>query len=345
MERPNFIPLKRRFNILSSPPSSDDEGDFSSEPTFAPPPPYKQQAVSGAVDSEVRAVADGYNRTTGRGKTTRIPGVRSFNNWVKGILINAYCPEGAAVLDICGGRGGDLHKFRQRNISFLVLADNAEESVVEAERRYQECNIPFPAYFICEDCLGVDICRGLPQGVCFDLVNCQFALHYSFRNEESARTLLANVSSRLRPGSYFIGTTVDDRAFLERLRMARGARHFGNSLYRVSDISFECENFADFGSEYTFYLEESIPSIKEYLVPFGTLERLAREYGLRLVCRERFSSELQGKFKVEAKMPTMGREEWEICSLYCVFVFVKVPAFGAQGKVALGEKDIKVGTK
>lgn len=333
-----FIPLKKRFNIPSSPPSSDDENDFPPEPTFVPPPPYKQQAV----DESVREVAGKYNKTTGRGETSRISGVRNFNNWIKSMLINTFCPEGAFVLDICGGRGGDLHKFNKRKISFLVLADNAEESVKEAENRYTSGVFSWGAYFICEDCLGVDICKKLPPNITFDLVNCQFALHYSFRNENSARTLLSNVSSRLRPGCHFIGTTVDDVEFMRRYGMAQG-RSFGNSLYRVADINFDKSRELGFGCEYSFFLEEAIPDIKEYFVPFDKLTRLAREYDLELVYKYNFSYDFNLlKFNTDHKPPPrLQRDEREICNLYCIFVFKKAALTRTRGKVPLSENDIR----
>ena len=46
----------------------------------------------------------------------------------------------------------------------------------------------------------------LPKELEFDLVSCQFALHYSFETENKAENLLFNVSNKLRPGGYFIGT-------------------------------------------------------------------------------------------------------------------------------------------
>jgi mRNA (guanine-N7-)-methyltransferase len=42
-----------------------------------------------------------------------------------------------------------------------------------------------------------------------DLVSCQFAIHYSFESLPQAEQMLANVSSNLQPGGYFIGTTTD----------------------------------------------------------------------------------------------------------------------------------------
>ncbi|KIH48891.1 hypothetical protein ANCDUO_21037 [Ancylostoma duodenale] len=43
----------------------------------------------------------------------------------------------------------------------------------------------------------------------FDLVSCQFALHYSFIDEQSARTFLRNATETLRPGGFLIGTLPD----------------------------------------------------------------------------------------------------------------------------------------
>jgi SAM-dependent methyltransferase len=40
----------------------------------------------------------------------------------------------------------------------------------------------------------------------FDVVSCQFALHYAFASEAAARCLLHNVVARLRPGGVFCGT-------------------------------------------------------------------------------------------------------------------------------------------
>jgi mRNA (guanine-N7-)-methyltransferase len=50
-----------------------------------------------------------------------IIGLRRFNNWVKSVLIGSYVREGDIVLDICGGKGGDMPKWTHGRISHLVL--------------------------------------------------------------------------------------------------------------------------------------------------------------------------------------------------------------------------------
>jgi hypothetical protein len=55
-------------------------------------------------------------------KQSKIIQLRSFNNWVKATLISEHCKPHSSVLDICGGKGGDLRKWKIANVSHLVLA-------------------------------------------------------------------------------------------------------------------------------------------------------------------------------------------------------------------------------
>ena len=43
----------------------------------------------------------------------------------------------------------------------------------------------------------------------FHLSSCQFSLHYSFEKYERAHMMLRNACENLRPGGFFIGTTID----------------------------------------------------------------------------------------------------------------------------------------
>ena len=51
--------------------------------------------------------------------------MRNFNNWVKSVLIRIHLDEigpNADVLDLCCGKGGDLLKWKEGGISYLVGA-------------------------------------------------------------------------------------------------------------------------------------------------------------------------------------------------------------------------------
>ena len=48
--------------------------------------------------------------------------MRSFNNWVKSVLIRSYLGPSSTVLDLCCGKGGDLNKWKEGRIKYLVCA-------------------------------------------------------------------------------------------------------------------------------------------------------------------------------------------------------------------------------
>ena len=52
----------------------------------------------------------------------------------------------------------------------------------------------------------------------FDIVSCQFAMHYAFESEIKMRGFMANVYEALRVGGVFIGTVLDGQAVFDLLR-------------------------------------------------------------------------------------------------------------------------------
>lgn len=118
--------------------------------------------------------------------------------------------------DIGCGKGGDLLKWSKAHIDHYVGVDIAETSVEQAKSRYNENKNRnhrgrlYTADFHAADCTKVNL-ETLYKGkkMTFDIVTCQFAFHYCFESLEQADMMLTNISNRLRPGGFFIGTTTD----------------------------------------------------------------------------------------------------------------------------------------
>lgn len=93
----------------------------------------------------------------------------------------------------------------------------------------------FGAQFMVADCFQQDLVphfkKTTPK---FDLVSCQFALHYSFQSRERAEMAIHNIASHLKPGGKFIGTIPDANVLTKKLRNEPGSKmDFGNSVTRV----------------------------------------------------------------------------------------------------------------
>ena len=298
-------------------------------------------------------------------KASRIIFLRSFNNWVKASMINKYCRKlgkGVAVLELCCGKGGDLDKYFMNNIKLFVGADISKESLKNAMDRLEKIknekykdNFRIKCIFIKDDLSSPDnrFLEKINKNYYFDLVSCQFALHYHFQNEKRLNAFLTNVSSRLCEGGYFIGTIIEDNVIVKRLRNRKNITEnkylkekftFGNEYYSVkfSQKHFDVKN-GPFGIKYGFYLEDSIDNrdeegkikyVEEYLIVFNEFVELCKKYDLYLVEKENFTKFYSDYVKIEQFKRLSERmlkdlnnvnikQQWEIIQLYMVFAFRK----------------------
>ena len=115
------------------------------------------------------------------------------------------------MLVVCALQGGDLKKYASAGIGHYVCADHASGSVRDAVDRYNGSHCDFPAQFIAADCHRVLLSRSYAPQCWFDLVSCQFALHYSFETRDTASQFMWNVAERLLPGGHFIATLPDSQ--------------------------------------------------------------------------------------------------------------------------------------
>lgn len=279
--------------------------------------------------------------------------LRNFNNAIKYMLIDKYAKGGDVVLELGCGKGGDLRKYGAANISQFIGVDISNASIQEAHKRYQSMkNLSFQVILITGDCFGESLGVAVePFPDCkfpCDLVSVQFCLHYAFETEEKARRALFNVSKSLKIGGHFFGTLPDSefiRYKLNKFDKTVEKPSWGNSIYKVT---FENNEYAKndhefpspFGQMYTYWLEDAIDNVPEYVVPFETLRSLADEYGLELEMQmpfnkffvqeiphwiERFSPRMrEGLQRSDGKYGVEGDEKEAASYFYTVFAFRKV---------------------
>ncbi|GMT28611.1 hypothetical protein PFISCL1PPCAC_19908, partial [Pristionchus fissidentatus] len=256
-------------------------------------------------------VASHYNAVKQTGieerKNSRIFHLRNINNWMKSCLINGAVDmlrkEGMReprILDLACGKGGDLRKWSIARAKSVVMADLAGVSVDQAKGRHEEMraregNGIFPAQFITVDCCNNDLLPLIdPSFLPIDLVSCQFAFHYSFVNESSARTMLRNAVSSLREGGLFIGTLPDAERIVWTARTSGNSDNkWENGVCSVHyDSSTPLDNPPLFGAKFHFSLDEQV-NCPEFLAYFPLLVKLAEEEGMELVWEKRFPDACQ----------------------------------------------------
>ncbi|KZT74131.1 hypothetical protein DAEQUDRAFT_702380 [Daedalea quercina L-15889] len=301
-----------------------EDGDLKRDRSVKPEEDDDEERRKRRRTGDVAVVVEHYNARPDVGVSQRqespIIGLKSFNNWVKSVLITRFAHPALAespvspaeaegmgrgrpgerpggvkgrVLDMGCGKGGDLTKWAKARIKEYVGVDIAAISVDQARLRHASLRGPrFTASFFALDCYEHLLRDRLPPAALarpFDAVSMQFCMHYAFESEKKARCMLRNVSENLRPGGTFIGTIPDAGQLLERLdALPKDAKDlsFGNSVYT---IRFEDRTQRPlFGHRYWFFLKDAVDDVPEYVVHWDKFVQLAAEYGLHPIYKEEF---------------------------------------------------------
>jgi len=327
-------------------------------PSYEPPddrPLAKKSRDAGLV-------MDHYNARPNVGidqrRVSRIIGLRNFNNWIKSVLITRFAHPALAssaiadggngrrrgkVLELGCGKGGDLNKWSKARIKEYVAFDVAAVSVDQARSRWETLprSSRFDATFSALDCYAEPLNHGvLPAKLAdpFDVVSMQFCMHYAFESEAKARCMLQNATSWLRPGGILVGTIPNAEQLLMRLDQIPAdtpGLSYGNSVY---SIKFETRDSRPlYGHRYSFFLQDAVEDVPEYIVRWENFIRLAEEYNLYPVYKKEFHevfeefqehkefrSLLQKMNVVDANGETeMDEDQWEAANIYIAFAMQK----------------------
>lgn len=266
--------------------------------------------------------------------------IKNLHNWIKSVLIRTYAFPLCKVLDLGCGKGGDLLKWGNANISKYVGVDISPTAIDDAMERYKGrsrsttkpdtvnhlVQNKFDADFFCHDFC----CTLPPLSLKFDLCSCQFALHYAFESESRANTFFHNVSESLNHGGVFFATFPNDQVILNR---AKHTGKFGNSLYQVdfkNKLTSSLQSPPHFGQKYYFSLRSSVNDCPEYVVHNCLLHDLCEKYNLSVISIKPFQQivkeqrhkhkQLYNKMNVTTYIP---HEEFEVSKLYCAAVLRK----------------------
>lgn len=130
----------------------------------------------------------------------------------------------------------------------------------------------------------------------FDVVSCQFALHYFLKSADTLDGFLRNVADHLVDGGYFLATFMDGETVHRQLTRAKGGPLVkgvvgGTVIWAIQGRYRGFSQTAEdvYGKEIGVYLENTRRSIIEYLVPMEVLVAKAGEHGLELEATELFS--------------------------------------------------------
>lgn len=281
--------------------------------------------------------------------TKRLPFQNFHNLIVKMNLIKETAPKsGGRLLDIACGKGGDLSKWANAGYNSVVSMDVDKKCIEYAINHYNSYNKPKPEVIYIwantaklifpnqEAAMNPEaksqIIQQIPAKYSFDVVSCQFCLHYYFENELSLRILLQNINDNLKIGGFFIGTCFDGERVVEALKGKKLLEGKLNDilLWKI-EKQYKGSIFnsvkSQFGKNIEVYVNSIGKSYTESLVNFNYLEKMLNEYGFEKVKVTEFGeiyADIENKTNNSAKASKMSDIEKEFSFLNNAFIFKKL---------------------
>lgn len=236
--------------------------------------------------------------------------LREHNNAQKRSLLKKFVPPNAVILDLAGGKGGDLHKFAALNAAVVHLVDQSAESVSVARERFEKMHPPYPFIFSTGCASFTDESAYPPVHGLVDVVSCQFAFHYL--HPEDYTWVLQRVARALKPAGVFLCTVPNPRK-IEKFRNNKICRIVAAPPLRGAE-------------RYSFYLQGAVGDctrgVLEYKVEYAALCSAATSVGLQLVHYREYETS-----------DSLRWDENAVATLYCEYGFIAKKPVSEQRQI------------
>jgi hypothetical protein len=296
--------------------------------------PVTELMITGKAKIQPEKATDQYYTDVAEGKSLLVKPMKEYHNAIKSFLFKqttTHIRQQAGTkpidcLDIACGQGGDLHKWQFTKLNFVLGIDNdynnlytpgrgaqarRDKQVMQNESRHVP-TYPADLYLVWGDSRNFlndgaagsnDGNRALLKSILsrrgpssFDIVSCQFALHYFTETEDILSHVLYNVAYNLKMGGYFIGTTLDGEIVHQQLKSRKSISGQVDKevIWKIDKKYPDKESFGETGQKITAFNISIGQAFDEYLVNFEYLAKLAASFGLIPINKDEIPG-LQGR--------------------------------------------------
>ena len=247
--------------------------------------------------------------------------VYDFHNRIKDDLYKQNVKNEDTLLELAVGRAGDLNKWKRAKPSKVVGVDISLSNIISPtqgsavrylndKRNHPRDYLP-PCLFIEGDMTEyplfeqedsyMNILNGKETGsteylkefeglTSFDVISCQFALHYACESEEKFRNFAKNLQKYGK--GLFFGTCSDGKSIYSILS-GKKSHLFGVDKQVCGEYSKQYDDHEtwpeEFGMPVKVFLESFDRPAIEYLVPFEKVVKILEEHGYELLETKSFS--------------------------------------------------------
>ena len=260
-------------------------------------------------------------------KHSSIKNMIKFNNFIKKDMYKNYLKKNMKLLELSGGRGGNLYDFLNKKPSYIFFTDYAKDALQEAQRRYNDftsknsklkTDIVFKEFNLRNN-VHNSISK-LSSHIKFDLISCQFAIHYFFESKKSWTNFFNTVNNLIKKNGKFMFTCFDGKRVEKLLKKIKKNHKLELMVNDKVVLGFtklyDSRKQTEFGRELGCFVE-TIGEHNEYLVNIQFIIDFFKENGYKLIENVQFNS-LFNKYKI-----SLLDVEKEFTGLYNKVVFQK----------------------
>lgn len=238
--------------------------------------------------------------------------LRPFHNMIKDFLIKKYMSN-KSVLDIGFGAGGDIHKYSKHSVKSVTGIDIVPTKYT-LPRFIKTLVLQGDTYNVKNELTKAR----LP--LVYDVVNCQFAAHYFFRNEQTLMNFVNNVKNSLKADGFFVMTVLDGKKVLKLMKDDNEKIRKCNDdvVYSIKTPSKQINTIGQkievkLGG--TSYFEEVS---KEYLVNIQLFIKIMKKENFDLVNATSFK-QFEKRFNHHVKIMCDAEKEYSFMNTVLVF--------------------------
>jgi len=251
--------------------------------------------------------------------------MQQFHNEIKTKLILSGSTKGPALFDVACGKGGDIMKWIHGGYRVVVGVDKSEDNIVNAKdgiyARLLKTRLSKDAIYrflpMDSSIPYADQVEGISDPLLketaqlvfkktgfqtFDVVSCQFAIHYFFGSRASVDALFANINSVLKSGGTLIVTCLDadevNRLLAKKTQL--DGKEDGTLIWSIKK-DYTTYDKSAFDQKIDVFLESIGKVHAEFLVPPSLLTKVADEHGFQLTST---SAPKKSKTKKDATAPS-----------------------------------------
>ena len=242
--------------------------------------------------------------------------MRRFHNKIKENMYNNFTNNTNTLLELCVGKGGDLHKWVFNKIKYVCGYDISDKNLHECVERYKSLKTNYDYKFhklnLCEaECS--EIIKKHYDGKLYENVSCQFAIHYFFESQQHFDNLISILDNCLEENGHFMISYMDSKNVDKLFKQSKDKsaefiyeQHDGNIVYFIKSSK---NNTSYFGNKLKIFLDGNNilnETSDEFFVDSEFLIQYMKKCGYECIENKLFSEINSESFKLNSFEKTIS---------------------------------------